>query len=173
MRKILFLILLCLTLPQSALSASPPCTDKVFNANEPYGKASLHKLLFHVYDAEFWTDDPNGWSMKTPHALYLKYDVSIDKQDLVKRTLEELQRNKAVTSQMLEQYQEKLPSLFRDVRSGQTITALYQPGNGITFCHNAFNTGVLDNKLAEPFMGIWLGKSSSEPDLRDALLGKK
>ena len=153
--------------------AEVPCTGNVIHAAHPYGKAALHKLLFHVYDAEFWTDDPHGWNMSTPHALYLVYHVSIEKADLVERTIEELHRNKAVTAAMIATYKKKLPLLFTDVQRGESITALYQPNTGVTFCHDGKVTGVLeDPALAEPFMGIWLGKDTSEPDLRDALLGK-
>ncbi len=166
-------ILLLLLFSFSARALPPPCTGNVIHAAHPYGKASLYKLLFHVYDAEFWTDDPQGWNMKSPHALYLIYRVSIDKADLVERTLEELHRDKAVTEAMIAEYRKHLPVLFTDVKDGESITALYQPDNGITFCHDGIVTGVLkDPALAKPFMGIWLGRNSSEPGLRNALLGK-
>jgi hypothetical protein len=155
-------------------SASPPlCAAQVIRAAKPYGTASLHKLFFHVYDAQFWTDDVKGWNMATPHALHLTYDVEIEKADLVERTLEELDRNPAVTPAMRGAYAKELPSLYAEIKKGDTITAVSIPRKGIIFCHNGQVRGVLkDVALAKPFMGIWLGSTSSEPELRDGLLGK-
>jgi hypothetical protein len=167
-------ICLLLTFSTPLFAAPPPCAGNSIHASAPYGKASLHKFFFHVYDAEFWTDDKGGWNMATPHALFLTYHVSIEKADLVERTLQELERNKAVTESMRAAYMHELPSLFTDVKEGESITALYQPDTGVTFCHNGIVTGVLkDMTLAKPFMGIWLGAFTSEPALRDGLLGKK
>jgi hypothetical protein len=156
-----------------AHAAPPPCAAQVISAVKPYGTASLHKLFFHVYDAAFWTDDANGWNMATPHALHLTYHVSIEKEDLVERTLEELDRNPAVTPAMRAAFGRELPSLYAEINDGDTITAVAIPSKGITFCHNGQVKGVLkDAAMAKPFMGIWLGDTSSEADLRDGLLGK-
>ena len=151
-------------------SAKPMLINDHIKAINPAGKASLHKFLFHVYDAEFWSDTP-GWSMDTPYALDLKYFVSIDKDDFLSRTIKELRRNPEVTDAMLEEYERKLGYIYPDVEKGDTITALYVPNEGLVFSHNNNTLGwIRDVKLVKPFMGIWLGKHTSEPSLRDALL---
>jgi Chalcone isomerase-like len=152
--------------------AAPACVGKAVSASKPLGKASLHKLVFHVYDGEFWTD-AKSWDMSEPHALHLTYFVNLDPNDLTEQTIEEVSRDPSVTEDMKEEYNEILPTLYPDVKKGETITALYQPKKGITFCHNGKVKGVMTNlALSKPFMGIWLGQYSSEPELRDKLLGK-
>lgn len=160
------------TAPASA-AGSLACVQQYVRQNTPQGKASLNKLIFHVYDARFWTDSPDGkWSMDYPHALHLTYFVDIDAEDFLDRTLEELQHNPEVSEAMLGKYKAMLARLYPDVKDGDSITAAYSPAQGMQLCLNGKHLGnMTDNALIEPFFGIWLGKHSSEPKLRDGLLG--
>ncbi len=167
MRKLLALFFM---LAPITVSAAPVCVKDTIQASRPYGQASLHKFFFHVYDAAYWTDG-KGWDMNTSHALHLTYHVDIDADGFLERTIEELERNKDVTQAMLKQYQVMLKPIYPDVRDGDTITATYAPNSGLTFCHNDTIVGSVKGvTYIEPFMGIWLGKYSSEPSMRDTLL---
>lgn len=172
MRRIILLCLIGLLLP-FMVSAKPVSVTDYIQAQNPLGQGSLYKFLFHVYDAEFWTD-ADGWDKSKPYALDLKYFVSIGKEDFLKRTLKELRRNPAVTKEMLLEYERKLGFIYPDVEEGDTITALYIPDEGILFSHNNNKLGWMkEPELIEPFFSIWLGKYTSEPTLRNKLLGKK
>jgi len=48
---------------------------------------------------------------------------------------------------------------------------VYQPGQGATFFHRERQTGQISDELARHFFAIWLDPRSSEPGLRQALLG--
>ena len=166
------LFLLALLLLPAPAHATPACVGNAISASKPLGTSSLHKFVFHVYDGEFWTD-AKGWDMSKPHALHLKYFVNLDENDLTVQTVEEVSRDPSVTEAMKAEYRKILPTLYPYVKKGETITAFYQPDKGVTFCYNGKAKGVMTNlALAKPFMGIWLGKYSSELELRNALLGK-
>ena len=60
------------------------------------------------------------------------------------------------------------------MKDGDTVTALYQPGQPVKIFHNGAPTGeIADKGFAEPFFGIWLSPESSAPSLRAHLLHLK
>ena len=62
--------------------------------------------------------------------------------------------------------------LFPDVRAGDRITGVHRPGTGARFFVNGRLQGELpDADFARLFFGIWLSPRTSEPALREALLG--
>ncbi len=168
-----YILMLCCFLifyTANIANSAPPCIASVVKSSKPQGTATLNKLLFHVYDVEFWSDSPK-WNMNSPHALHLTYFVDIDGEDFVERSLEELQHNKNVDAVMLEDFKRILPPLLPNVVEGDNISAVYRPNMGLFFCHNGKSTGVLRNaEMEQAFMGIWLGESTSEPDIRKKLL---
>jgi hypothetical protein len=158
------------TTPKASPVTKPACIAKALKARKPYGTATLNKLFFHVYDAEFWTDG-KGLQDSKPYALHLTYQVSIEKQDFLDRTMKELKRQPEVSKKMLEEFRTQLKGIYPDVKDGDSITALHVPKGGVQFCFNGKPIGQLKNEaLVKPFFGIWLGKNTSEPKVRDQLL---
>lgn len=170
MKKIIFAAFLLIFQFNNAF-ASPKCINDVVKAKSAYGNADLHKYFFHVYDASYWTDS-NGWNMQQSSALHLKYFVDIDGEDFVERTVKELKNNPKADATMLAKFKQQLPPLMPNVVEGDTITAAYNATEQkLTFCHNNKVKGAINDKdMAEAFMGIWLGKYSSEPSMRKKLL---
>jgi hypothetical protein len=171
MKKYRYCMMILLALwGNMALAAPPACIAKHIKAITPHGTATLNKFIFHVYDAEFWTDG-KGWDERAPYGLHLTYGVEIESEDFVERSLEELQRNPAVTKAMLGSFAKQLPPLMPNVVKGDSITAVRLANGGAIFCHNGKPTGELkDAAMAQAFFGIWLGEYTSEPRLRKELL---
>ena len=66
-----------------------------------------------------------------------------------------------------------MKQIFPDVQAGDRITGLNVPGMGARFFINGRLQGdVRDAEFARRFFGIWLSLQTSEPTLRQALLGK-
>ena len=60
---------------------------------------------------------------------------------------------------------------FPDVRSGDRLTGLHNPSRGADFWLNGqARPGVADPEFSRLFFGIWLSQSTSEPEMRRALL---
>lgn len=65
-----------------------------------------------------------------------------------------------------------MTSTFPDVKEGDRLTGVHRPGEAARFHFNGASVGELrDAEFARLFFGIWLSPRTSEPALRDALLG--
>jgi hypothetical protein len=66
----------------------------------------------------------------------------------------------------------EMQALFPDVRRGERLTGVHRPGESAAFWFNGQPHGqVRDAEFARLFFGIWLSPRSSDPGLRQALLG--
>jgi hypothetical protein len=167
-----FILAALLSLPAFADMAKPRAIEPAIKAQAPYGQGTLRKLLIKVYDATLWTDAPS-WSMDSPFALALQYDLSIDAADIVDRSIDEMKRDSGFPGDKEKAYRAELARVIPEVAGRDVLTALCDPEKGVSFFHNDKPTGsIKDRELARRFMGIWLGDSTSEPRLRSALLGK-
>lgn len=172
MRKTLLPLLAILAAaPAFAQMDKPQAINAYIHASSPYGEGTLHRLFLKVYDASVWTD-ASSWSMKTVFALCIHYDLNFDNDALADRSIEEMRHVGTVTKDKEADYRDKLLHIFPNVHSGDVITALYVPGKALTFYHNDKKVGVItDPAFAEGFLSIWLAPNTSEPELRQALVG--
>ena len=61
---------------------------------------------------------------------------------------------------------------FPDVQDGDTLVGINQPGVGASFYMNGKLLGeVNDPEFAKLFFSIWLHPNSSQPAMRNAMLG--
>lgn len=170
MRNLVAVILLLLPSVAFSGEAKPLEIVPYIHAQVPHGTGSLGPLWITVYDAALWLDAPS-WSMEVPFALSLRYHMGFGSDELVERTVQEMQRIPGVAPEALESYATQLRPLFPDVQNGDRITAIYVPKKGTRFYHNDRLTGhVTDPLFAQSFFAIWLGPDTSEPKLRRALL---
>jgi len=173
MRKILLLTsLLLLPVMVLAQTERPPELAPYIHAAKPYGQGTLTKLWIHAYDAALWTD-AKEWSMAVPFALTLHYGSDFSSDSLVSRSISEMHRSETLSKEQIASYTEQLGKIFPDVREGDVITALYLPKKGAIFFYNGKPSGsIKDNAFATRFLSIWLSPETSEPKLRQELLGK-
>lgn len=170
MRKALLALAaaVAIALPASA-STRPLELGNTITASQPYGSGRLTWLVFTAYDATLWTDAPQ-WSMNAPFALTLRYRMGFSTQELVERTIDEMEKV-APSSNAHQRFAAPLTNAFPAVKDGDRITALYIPGQPVRFFHNGRPTSeIADVGFAEPFFGVWFSPRTSEPRLREALL---
>jgi len=124
-----------------------------------------------AYSASLWTD-ATTWSMQSPFALSLSYNMAFSHQDVVARSLKEMKSiNPSVSDDTLANYGAIMSRVFPDVKSGDEITGLYQPGGSVRFFYNGRATvEVHDPAFARAFFGIWLSPQTSDTKLRKQLL---
>ncbi len=170
-RKFLFAVLCLIPVVAFAGDVRPGFLSKWINAEAPAGHATFRKLLIKVYDANLWSDS-DEWSYDVTFALSLTYNVSIDSSDFVDRTIDEMVRETGMSKENFDAYRQPLAKVFPDVKSGDTITALYVPKKPVRFFLNGEKTGEIDDpKFAKRFFDIWFSPKTSEPAFRQALLG--
>lgn len=134
------------------------------------GAGTLTWLGMRVYDAILLT--PSGdYRPDQPHALKIDYGFRFSREQLARRSLEEIERihGKWPDGDAVLQ---TLKGVFPDVAKGDQITGIHSPGTGAAFSGSKGPLGrIEDSELAAAFFSIWLSPSTSKPDLRAQLLG--
>jgi hypothetical protein len=138
------------------------------------GSGRLRFVGLRVYDIRLWTTerpaDRSDWSV--PLALEIEYARAVDGKLIAERSLDEMRRQAALTPAQAERWLAEMTRLFPDVREGDRLTGVKQPDRGARFFHNGRFTGEVDDpQFARRFFGIWLAPQTSQPQLREQLLG--
>ena len=165
-----FLLLVLLCLGNSFAQAS--WQAKVPNA-QVIGQGELTMYGFSIYSARLLGPSAS-FNPEQPYALQLTYHRSIRREDLVQASLEQITRQTGITAdpEQLRQWQAEMHKAFVDVDSGQKITGVFLPGKGCQFyVGERLQHTIADPLFAQAFFAIWLGADTSEPKLREQLLG--
>lgn len=139
------------------------------------GQGRLTFMTMRVYEARLWSGaTPIGtdWGAG-PLALEMIYARSLGGARIAERSLAEMQRQGEIDSARSGRWLSAMKQIFPDVKEGDRITGVNVPGVGARFYVNGKLVGdVRDTDFARLFFGIWLSPKTSEPGLREALLGK-
>ena len=85
-----------------------------------------------------------------------------------------MRRQGEIAADVAERWLAVMKQLFPDVNAGDRITGINVPGLGARFFVSGRLKGDLrDLNFARTFFGIWLAPKTSEPALRELLLGKR
>lgn len=170
MRSTLFSLGMLLLSSAAVAGGKPSELSSAVKAELPYGSGALRRLMITAYDADLWTD-AQPWSYDAPFALTLTYRMGFTTDELVDRSIEEMERASPLADAQKAAFQTALNKAFPNVRDGDRITALYTPNQGIAFFHNGRVTHTLRSPaMAKRFLDIWLAPTTSEPSLRRGLL---
>ncbi len=164
--------------PSDATQAPKPPAEvdaALAGAARLLGQGTLRFLGLAIYDARLWVGpdglDPARWAER-PLALELVYARQLVGARIAERSLQEMRRQADPAPQQAQAWLAAMTRLFPDVRAGDRLTGLLRPGEGAAFFHNGVPRGELaDTSFARLFFGIWLAPQTSEPALREQLLG--
>jgi hypothetical protein len=137
------------------------------------GQARLTVFGFSVYDARLWVAPGFRRSTFADHALALEltYLRDFTGADIAKRSLQEMRRAEPIDAGQAALWQDALGRLLPDVKAGDKLLGVHHPRRGASFTHNGKPVGeIADPRFSRLFFGIWLGITTSEPSLREALL---
>jgi len=139
------------------------------------GQATLTFWGFEVYRASLWVAPGFAASSfeQSPFALELAYLRDFKGADIARRSIAEMQRQSPMTPAQAAAWEKQMQTLFPDIKTGDRLSGVNQPGIGAEFWHNGRWLGaVRDSAFARQFFGIWLSPTTSEPPLRRALLAQ-
>lgn len=139
------------------------------------GRKQFTYFGFAVYDASLWVEPGFRAQDYERHgfALDLLYQRDFSNADITRRSIEEMARLAPLNNDRKKAWEAWLRTAFPDVRKGDRITGVHRPSAGLTFLTNGRPTGRIDDpEFARLFFGIWLSPDTSEPALRQALLGQ-
>jgi hypothetical protein len=160
---------------QLAETALPSELANTLPAVELVGKGKLTFFGLEVYESSLWTTPSfKGLAFENHNfALELHYLRNFTAIDIAKRSIEEMQRIEPVPDQKVALWIKTLSESFPNVKKGDRIVGVHKPSFGVTFWHNGKRSGeIRDPDFSRQFFGIWLSPKTSEPKLRQALLGK-
>lgn len=137
---------------------------------ERVGSGEFRYWGFRIYDATLWS--PQGrYQPGGPFALSLTYARDVSREDIVQASIDQM-RDLGFAVGNHPEWKRKLDDVMVSVKNGDTLTGVYMPGQGAVFFHNDRLTGQVSEALANAFFAIWLDPKTSEPKLRQALLGE-
>ena len=152
----------------SPQDAAPPLAGL-----RPGGQGTLRFWGLDIYQARLWVSP--GFQADRyaalPLALTLAYQRDFSAKSIAERSLTEMQRIGEFSTPQATQWRQDLQAALPDIKAGDQLTGLYQPGGASVFQIKGRTVGeVKDPAFGPLFFGIWLSARTSEPRLRDALL---
>jgi hypothetical protein len=159
----------------AAPPALPPEVARSLAGGQRLGSTRLRVFGFSVYDVTLWVEP--GFVAESferhPLALTLSYLRDLKGQAIAERSLVEMARGAPISPAQSQAWLAAMQASFPDVRSGDRLTGLHTPTRGADFWLNGqARPGVADPEFSRLFFGIWLSSSTSEPEMRRALLSR-
>jgi hypothetical protein len=175
-RRALLVLLLLLAAPWlRAQTAAPAELAADLPGAKLQGGGLLRFFGLKVYEARLWLGSKplaDDWAA-TPLALELQYARTLYGAQIAERSLKEMRRQGDIAAADADRWLGAMKQVFPDVKENDRITGLNLPGVGARFFVNgALKGDIRDPQFAKLFFGIWLSEKTSEPALRNALLGR-
>ena len=138
------------------------------------GEGKLRFLGLGIYQARLWTSPSfrADQALDHPVVLELTYLRDFEGDTIAQRSLDEMRRAGPLSEAQAQRWLAAMQRLFPNVRSGERVTGMHQPGQGASFWVDGRPLGeIADPEFGRRFFGIWLAPSTSQPGLRLSLLG--
>ncbi|MBI3350052.1 MAG: chalcone isomerase family protein [Burkholderiales bacterium] len=168
MRRRAVLAMLAVTLGSLAMAA-PELTGLSLR-----GQGRMRYFGLSIYDIRLWSAAPvsaERWA-DLPLTLEIEYARSLDGGEIAKRSLKEMRRQADISDAQAAAWLAEMQAAFPDVKAGDRISGSHEPGVAAQFFVNGQpRRRVADATFARLFFGIWLSPQTSEPALRQQLLG--
>jgi Chalcone isomerase-like len=176
-RRSFLLATAALALPLGARARATPAEMlEEWPSARLHGSYRLRFMGLHVYDIRLWTSQArlagDDWA-RTPLALEIEYARSLSGRLIAERSIEEMRRSGPMTPETESRWLAQMSSLFPDVKAGDRITGVQRPGSVTRLFFNGTLRGEVDDAdFTRRFFGIWLAPVTSQPRLRESLLGR-
>jgi hypothetical protein len=142
------------------------------------GQRAIGQSLFRwwgleVYRATLYGDtgfDPPRFERQR-FGLELEYLRNFSGRDITQRSIDEMQGIAPLDPAQASGWRDAMLKTFPDVRPGDRLLGVHEPGRGARFYINGRLLGTVDDPaFSARFFGIWLSPRTSQPKLREALI---
>lgn len=159
-------------MPHITYAEIPQVQRYVNNATEK-GKARLKYFIWNVYDATLYT--PFGAAQENgPFALRLDYLIDLKGKDIASRSIQEMRGQGFDDEATLAKWEGQMKNIFPDILSGQNIIGIRDSQGHTIFYQDETKIGEInDPNFTKAFFDIWLSPQTSQPVMRQQLLGLK
>ena len=138
------------------------------------GGGLLRMFGFQIYNAYLWTPEGASFDQTKPHVLDIHYLRTFSAKQLAERSIDEMRGQSAGSEAVYSKWSTEMQRVFADVKEGDRLIGAATPARTAKFFHNGTYRGeVADGAFTDAFFGIWLSEKSSQPGLRERLLGKR
>lgn len=135
------------------------------------GEARLKIMFWKIYDAKL-VASKGQWDADSPFALSLTYLRDFDGEDIASRSVDEMRDIGYEDEVELAKWYEQMRSVFPNVKEGENITGVLDEKKHTHFYYQGRLIGSIDDiSFGQSFFDIWLHKNTSEPEMRQQLLG--
>ena len=135
------------------------------------GSANYSFLFWNIYDAELYSTS-NKFDSKEL-AIVLKYNRPIDKNTLVKETIDDIKQQENISKQREEKWKALLDAIYVSTKIDKKFIAIKVKNRSIFYYNNVKLYESFDQEFNKLFFNIWLRSDSKNPEFTKALLGKR
>ncbi|TAG79132.1 MAG: hypothetical protein EAZ24_02935 [Burkholderiales bacterium] len=138
------------------------------------GGGLLRMFGFQIYNSFLWTPGGEAFDPKKPFALDIQYLRNFEGRKLAERSIDEMRGQGVGNDTVYPKWLAEMTRVFPDVKPEDRLTGVFTSERTARFFHNGRFTGeVKDAEFAAAFFGIWLSENTSQPRLRERMLGLK
>jgi len=138
-------------------------------------KATMLKVSVYVaalYTAQASSDAKAILAASAPRELVLQFVRDVGAGDITNGWNEGFEKNAKGQLSGLKERIARLNGWMADVKSGQQMTFLFEPGGSVQVDVNGTVKGTIPgDDFARAFLSIWLGAEPPNPELKAGLLG--
>ena len=134
------------------------------------GNANYSFLFWNIYDAELYSTSNKFNSNEL--AMILKYNRSIEKETLVKETINDIKEQKNISKEQEEKWKSLLESIYIDTKTNKKFIAIKINNKSIFYYNNKKLHESFDEEFNQLFFNIWLRSDSKNPEFTKTLLGE-
>lgn len=134
------------------------------------GEAQFSMLFWDIYHSQLFT--PSGeFDDVIPGTVFeIKYQRNISQSDLIERTIEQWQ-HLGFSEETYQAYPPVLAALWPDITKGDKLTLVVSERSSDFYFNERFLGRVNDDSFAQIFLAIWVSPNTSQPKLRQQLIG--
>lgn len=136
------------------------------------GQADMSWFFIDLYQATLYSQDGRYQEDAYPQALNILYHKSIERQDLLSATKKQWQKI-GMHNEQSRAWLFALNGIWPDIKKGDQLLFRVEPDGLGYFYHNGRLLGGLDSvDFSHAFLAIWLSEKTTEPKLRQQLIGQ-
>lgn len=137
------------------------------------GKAKFSVFIWDVYESELSTSSGEYPDTSSEEVLIYKinYLRDVTSKELIKSTIEQWEHLN-IEASVYKPFIPELNKIWPDIKSGDSLALVVKQNMNAFYYNNKFIGSIDDAEFAKIFLAIWLSEKTSEPELRNSLLGK-
>ena len=137
------------------------------------GEGTLKFFVWEIYDVRLFAAS-KPFSRANDLVLEFDYKRELSKDEVIKASIKEMKRQNGVNQNELDGWQGFLEQGMQSVQDETKAAVYWSPEGRITFYYEGSEPVTINNaEFANAFVDIWLGEQTSQPELRNSLLGSE